>query len=124
MFVFLIALIAGAALVLFIIWEDIRPERPLSRKAMEAGFEPGASSKVTALFVLGAAGIYLGLYLFANPEHPPFTGSRVFTSSVLYALFGPYGIPAFIMAFSVAAIVGGFVVKRSRSRQRRKSNVG
>lgn len=91
---------------------------------MEAGFEPGASSKVTALFVLGAAGICLGLKLFANPEHPPFTGSRAFTSNVLYALFGPYGIPAFIMAFSLAAIVGGFVVKRSRSRQRKKSDAG
>jgi hypothetical protein len=124
MFELLIPLIGGVALVLFILWEEFRPEKPLSRKTMEAGFEPGHAGKVTALFMLGATGICFGLFLIANPVHPPFTGYGAFISSVLYAMFGPYGEPALFIAFSVVAIVGGFVVKNSRSHQASKSSAG
>lgn len=120
----LIPLIGGVALVLFILWEEFRPEKPLNRKTIEAGFEPGLASKASALFMLGATGICFGLYLIANPKHPPFTGAGAFLSNLLYAMFGPYGLPALTMSFAVAAIVGGFVVKNSHSRQGSKSSAG
>ena len=124
MFEFLIPLIGGIALVLFILWEVFRPEKPVNRQTMEAGFEPGLTGKVTALFMLGATGVCFSFFLIANPVHPPFTGYGAFISSVLYAMFGPYGEPVLFMVFSVVAIVGGFVVKNSRFHQASKSSAG
>lgn len=124
MWALLISLIPGVALVLFILWEEFRPEKPLSRKTMEAGFEPGLAGKVTALFMLGASGVCFSLYLIANPVHPPFTGRGAFIFSILYAMFGPYGEPVLILVVSVVAIVGGFVVKNSSSRNGRGSSAG
>lgn len=120
-FELLVPLIAGLTLLAFILWEKFRPEKPLSRQSMESGFEPGAASNVTALFVLGATGICFGLFLIANPVHPPFTGRGSVISSVLYVMLGPYGEPALCMVFSVLVIVRGFVVKSSHSRKGRKS---
>lgn len=124
MFELLIPLIGGVALVLFILWERFRPEKPISRKTMEAGFEPGLASKATALFVIGATGVYFSIFLFANPVHPPFTGRGATISSILYAMFGSYGVPAFIMVVSGVFIVFGFVVKNSHSHQDSKSGAG
>lgn len=108
----LIPLCAGIALVVFILWEEFCPERAISRKTLESGFEPELASKTTALFVLGATGVCFCLYLIANPQHPPFTGRGVLISNVLYAIFGPYGHPLLCFVLSAAAIAGGFAIKK------------
>ena len=115
-------LIAGVAFLVFILWDMLRPQKPISRKTVEAGYEPGLASKVTALFVLGAVGVFLGFYLIANPEHPPFTGRGALISSTLYVIFGPYGQPLVCFGLSIAAIVGAFVTKKGYSRQRNARN--
>lgn len=122
MFEILVPLIAGVVLVIFIFWEEFRPQNRISRKTLESGFEPGLSSKVTALFALGATGICFGLYLIANPQHPPFVGSGSSISNVLYAAFGPYGKPLLCFGLSGVAIAAGFVIKAARSHQGKTSS--
>lgn len=118
---FMILIIFGISLVAFIILERFRTEKPINR---ENGFEPGASGKETTLYILGAVGIVFGLYLFANPPHPPFTGHGSLISSILYAVFGPLGIPSFTMTFSIGVVVIYFVSKRRQLRQEREPNAG
>lgn len=124
MFEILIPIIGGLALVFFILWENFKPEKPVDRALMERGFEPGASSKENILLVLGAVGICFGLYQFENPPHPPFTGHGSVISSILYAILGPLGEPGFIVALSIAAVIGAFVVRKRRLGQERKSDAG
>lgn len=119
MFEILVPLFAGVTLVIFIFWEEFRPQKRICRKTFESGFEPGLCSKVEALLVLGATGMCFGLYLIANPQHPPFTGSGALLSTVLYSIFGQYGQPLLSFGLSVAAISAGFVIKRSRSHQKK-----
>ena len=105
-------------LALFILWESWQrresTSKPLSRALMERGFEPGASNKVNVLLTLGIVGISFSLFLFNSPPHPPFTGRGSIISSVLFATFGPLGIPVLILALSVAAFIGCYVVRRKR----------
>ena len=105
-------------LTLFILWESWQrresTSKPLSRALMERGFEPGASNKVDVLLTLGIVGISFALFLFNNPPHPPFTGRGSTISSVLFSTFGPLGIPILVLALSVAAFVGYYVVRRKR----------
>ncbi len=116
-------LIVGVAFLGFILWDMLRPQKPVSRKTLEAGYEPGLASKATALFVLSAVGIFFGFYLIAHPEQPPFSGRGALISSTLYAAFGPYGQPLACFGLSIAAIVGAFVTKKGYSRRGNAPNV-
>lgn len=115
MFEILVQLIAGVALLVFILWEIFGPQKPISRETLEAGFEPGEASRASTFFVLGIAGICFGLYLIANPDHPPFTGAGALLSSILYALFGIYGRPLFLFGLSVLGIAAAFRLRKKRS---------
>ena len=118
------SLIAAVAFVAFILWDILRTQKPIDRKTLEAGFDPGLASKVTALFVLGAVGIFFGLYLIAHPEHPPFSGRGALISSILYALFGLYGQPLVCFGLSITAIAGAFAVKKRKSLQKETPYAG
>jgi len=115
-------------LALFILWESWQRRasttKPLDRALMERGFEPGASNKESVLLILGGVGICFGFYLFDNPPHPPFTGRWSSFDGFLYASFGPLGIPSLISAFSIAAFIGGFLVRRQRLANERKQRAG
>ena len=115
-------------LALFILWESWQRRasstKPLNRKLMERGFEPGASNKENVLLTLGIAGICFGFYLFDNPPRPPFTGRGSSLDGFLYASFGPLGIPSLASVFSIAAFIGGISVRRQRLSKERKQRTG
>lgn len=103
-------LICLGGLALFILWEGWQHRRPseahTSRKNMEHGFIPGASSRELALFALAAAMFLFGFTLIANPPLPPFSGRSAPLNSVLFDLFGVWGAPlaCWVLAISLSAI--------------------
>jgi len=115
-------------LALFILWESWQSRasatRPLDRRLMERGFEPGASNKESVLLMFGGVGICFGFYLFCNPPHPPFTGRWSSFAGFLYTSFGPSAIPSLISVFSIAAFIGSFSVKKQRLAKERKQRAG
>lgn len=110
-------------LALFILWESWQRRnsavKPLARATMEHGFKPGATNKENVVLTLAIVGFILGLYMFNNPPHPPFTGRYSTFSSIFYASFGPLGEPVLILVCSVAAFIATMSMRRQRLEKKR-----
>jgi len=103
------------ALALFIIWESRRfhskkPD-PLPRERMAKGFTPGRHAADLGILALVAMCVFVGIELWNSPEHPPFQGRWAFFEALVYALFGPRGMPV-IAWVSGAALLSLLVAKR------------
>lgn len=113
----LVGMLLLLGLAIFIVWESRRfhskkPD-PLPRERMAKGFSPGRDAADLGILALVAMCVFFGIKLWNSPEHPPFQGRWALFETMVYALFGPRGVPV-IAWVSGAILFSLLVAKRFR----------
>ena len=81
---------------------------------MDRGVVPGQRNRETILFGLAGALALFGLALLGELPEPPFTGRGALFFQFVYAVFGPFAVPVFVLLIALVLISMGLAAKRRR----------
>jgi len=94
------------ALLAFILWDRKQMTRIPTRKEMENGFTPGASTAgaCVGLIAFAAVSALFGWDSWVNPPTPPFSGRGSLLKIWAYGALGPRSFPIFSFLFSAVCV--------------------